>query len=259
MKKILALTLAVLLAFCLISCGKDNGDTLEGENDLVVEDDIQEYGYFEYSSNGQGYEIVGYTYGGTEAVAVEIPSAINGLAVTGIGNDAFKAVASMTSVKIPDSVTYIGDFAFYDCTGLTSVTLPANITTIGTGAFYGCANMTAITLSAKLTDIGSLAFWECAALGAITLPGTLEAVGDGAFWACEALTEVAFPASVKSIGRAAFMFCDALANVTVNGAETKIGDDAFDACADTLKIKAPDVSPARDYAILAEIDFEALA
>src|SRR5277367_4418891 len=45
---------------------------------------------------------------------VTIPTNINGLTVTTIGEEAF-AFTSLTSVTIPDSVTSIGDYAFFYC------------------------------------------------------------------------------------------------------------------------------------------------
>jgi hypothetical protein len=53
--------------------------------------------------------------------AVTIPGTINGLPVTSIGQGAFWACSSMTSLTIPDSVTSIGDYAF---NGVRSLVLP---------------------------------------------------------------------------------------------------------------------------------------
>ncbi len=256
MKKILALSLAALLALSMIGCGKDDEDTVDDGKDVIVAGDVQVEGEFEYSVNEQGYyEIVGYTYKGTAPKSVEVPSSIEGRAVTGIGADAFKAVASLNAITIPDSITYIGDFAFYGCTGLTSVTLPNSVTEIRTGAFYGCTSLTSIELPDGLNTIEKLAFWECSALTGISLPTTLETIGDGAFWACSKLAEVSLPVSVKNVGRAAFMFCDTLAKITVNGAETVIGEDAFDACAEGVEIYAPEASRAHKYALDAALTF----
>lgn len=59
-----------------------------------------------------------------------IPSELQDLTVTAIGENAFNVVGSPTSITIPDSVTTIGDYAFAYC-DLESITIPNSVTTIG--------------------------------------------------------------------------------------------------------------------------------
>ena len=66
---------------------------------------------------------------------VVIPDRINAIAVTAIGNDAFKA-SNLSSVVIPGSVTRIGDRAF-ERNQLRSVNLPNSVTYVGWHAFWG--------------------------------------------------------------------------------------------------------------------------
>lgn len=256
MKKIIALSLAALLAFSIVGCGKEDATDLGDNEELVVEADVQVYEDFEYSVNEEGnYEIVGYTYNGEAAKAVVIPDAIEGRPVTGIGNDAFKAVATVNAVTIPDSIKYIGNFAFYGCTGLTEVVLPDSVTAIGTGAFWGCTEMTKITISNHLTAIGDYAFWNCTKLAAVTLPESLKTIGEGAFWGCEALTEISVPKFVEEIGRAAFMYSKNLAKVTFANATVKLGEKAFDSCAATLSFVGASESTAAEYAAKEGVTF----
>ena len=81
---------------------------------------------------------------------VTIPSTINGLPVTTIGDNAF-----LVQVQ-PDQhhhsrrrVTSTGGEAFADCTSLTNVTIPDSVTSIGNVALYGCTNLTAITVDSQ--------------------------------------------------------------------------------------------------------------
>lgn len=70
--------------------------------------------------------------------SVFIPSVIDGMKVTSIGEEAFKS-CQVERVVIPDTVTYIDWFAFYSCKNLCEITLPASITTIAHGAFDLCS------------------------------------------------------------------------------------------------------------------------
>lgn len=77
-----------------------------------------------------------------------------------IGNYAFSACGSLTSVTIPNGVTSIGDSAFYGCSSLTGVTIGNGVTSIGSYAFYGCS-LTSITIPNRVASIGSFVFYDC--------------------------------------------------------------------------------------------------
>ena len=55
-----------------------------------------------------------------------------------IGDRAFYACKSLTSINIPNSVTYIGNHAFRGCKTLTCINIPNSVTNIGNEAFSGC-------------------------------------------------------------------------------------------------------------------------
>ena len=104
--------------------------------------------------------------------------------VTSIGNKAFKACESLTSIDIPASVTSIGGDAFAYCHGLTSIAIPASVTSIGDYAFAYCDGLTSITISEGVTSIGQFAFNGCYALTSITIPASVTSIGDDAFYGC---------------------------------------------------------------------------
>ena len=93
------------------------------------------YRDFEYSRMGSGIEIKKYI---GSATTVVIPSQIDNLPVTIIGEGAFGYCKSLTSIQIPNSVTTIGNYAFQRCISLTSVRLLNPNTSIAESAFADC-------------------------------------------------------------------------------------------------------------------------
>jgi hypothetical protein len=102
-----------------------------------------------------GNSITAYSTAAECPKNIEIPPAINGTAITTIGNMSF-ASKSLTSVVIPDGVTTIGIGAF-QVNQLTSVTLPNSVTSIGLGAFLQ-NQLTSLSLPDSLITIGESAF-----------------------------------------------------------------------------------------------------
>jgi hypothetical protein len=77
--------------------------------------------------------ITGYNGSDSEVV---IPSEINGVKVTSIGDWTFGYSNNlMRSITIPNSVTSIGNYAFAGCSSLTSITISNSVTSIGGHSF----------------------------------------------------------------------------------------------------------------------------
>ena len=139
----------------------------------------------------RGYTIDGYILLGASAelesagiitnvvydTSVVIPSSINGVPVTTIGNYAF-SLNNLTSVTIPNSVTTIGGGAFYS-NNLTSVVIPDSVTTIGDGAF-SLNNLTSVVIPNSVTTIGNYAF-GANNLTSVVIPNSVTTIGGGAF------------------------------------------------------------------------------
>jgi hypothetical protein len=121
--------------------------------------------------------ITAYTGSGDD---VAIPSTINGLPVTSIGDGAF-AGSSLTSVTIPNSVTSIGDGAFYGCWSLSSVTIPNSVTSIGDWTFFNCVSLASVTIPDSVTSIGDNAFQDCTSLTSVYFQGNAPSADSSVF------------------------------------------------------------------------------
>lgn len=165
--------------------------------------------------------------------AVTIPSSIEGLPVTSVGNSDYWPFAGCTVVKsvtIPSSVTTIGRNAFYDCSSLTNITIPGSITNIGGGAFQKCSSLTSISLPSGITRIPADMLYACSNLVSVKVPSNIVSIGDEAFQFCRNLTSVEIPSGVTNIGYYAFLGCASLKSITIPRSVVSIGDSAFHSC-----------------------------
>ena len=100
----------------------------------------------------------------------EVPSEINGLRVSSIGDGAFVG-CGMTNLFIPESVSRIGAGAFCGCLRLQSVKL-LGCDEIDEGAFMGCENLESVDLigSSPKLKLSLSAFHGCEKLRRVRLP-----------------------------------------------------------------------------------------
>lgn len=148
---------------------------------------------------------------------IQIPSNINGVAVTTIGENAFRNCKNIKSVILPDSIISICRNAFSGCNSLTNITIPNSVMSIGEYAFTECSNLNSVILSNKLVSIGGAVFHGCSSLTNIIIPDSVKTIGDRAFAYCNSLIIVTIPDSVTSIGEGAFYCSDNISEVYYDG------------------------------------------
>lgn len=119
------------------------------------------YGDLAYKVLNHGtIQITGFAEGVEGVTALEIPSEIDGMAVTRIDQFAFNFSSSIVSVTIPDSVSVIGAGAFQNCTSLTEIEIPDSVSLIPEWLFYNCTSLEKITLPETIRDMGDLVFYK---------------------------------------------------------------------------------------------------
>ena len=159
--------------------------------------------------------------------------------ITVIGEKAFYACSSLTSVSIPNSVTSIGSWAFSFCSSLTSVSIPDSVTSIGWSAFSGCSSLTSITIPNSVTIIEWSAFSGCSSLTSISIGKGLTYISTEMFSGCQLLESIVLPDNISSIHSGAFKNCYSLLNVTLLNGTMDISDDAFSCCPTTMTFHTP--------------------
>ena len=180
--------------------------------------------------------------------------------LTRIGDNAFLQ-ASVTDVKIPDTVISIGTNAFWNCNTIQTI-LPASVRELGATAFYGtfvvnvdanspyfrseeggkvlyskdkttlyqvsqnCASEFAIP--STVTTINDFAMNGCANVtGELVIPDSVQTIGRSAFEGT-GFTSLNLGNSVKEIGVSAFYKCTTMTgNLVIPASVTTIGENAF--------------------------------
>ena len=214
-----------------------------------------------YELSSDGSTIIGVNF--SLPNRVNIPSYINDIAITAIGNNAFKNCtnivninfpmnlttigsnafencSSLVSLQLPSNLKYIGDNAFKGCTKILAVHLPNNIIHIGTSSFEGCTSLKTVIMQKKLTSIGDSAFKDCVNLTSVIIPNTINSINDNTFVGCTRLTNVTIPNTVTNIGKSAFKNCTNLTSITIPNTVTNIGNNAFEGCTNLENVTLPD-------------------
>lgn len=218
------------------SDAEESGIVIDTSDDLV-------YDVFTYHQTDDGSGIV-ITSCDTAASQIEIPTEIDGVPVTEIGDAAFMSCNFLTTIQIPEGIEVIGESAFASCSILYEVTLPESLQKIGPGAFESCTTLLSIEIPSSVTTLPDALFYGCSVLGNVTLPDTLQSIGNETFYSCTGLTEFTLPKSLTSIGDYAFQNCQKLTGISIPAACSQIGSYAFDGCQALTEIMVAPDNPA---------------
>ena len=179
-----------------------------------------------------------------------------------IGEGAFYAANSLTSINIPQAVTSIGDYAL-NAESLTSInvaannpsyasvdgvlfdksttilvaypadktgstyTIPNGVTVVGANAFALVNRLATVTFPSTVAILGEYAFYEAASISSVNLGTSITSIAKEAFWGTS-ITSITIPASVNTIGGSAFYSQSPLETVTFSGnAPPNVASNSF--------------------------------
>ena len=210
-----------------------------------------------YTSDADGVTITGYT--GDMTVLI-IPSELDGMPVTGIGEGAFREL-SIRALCLPDTLRRVGAGALEKCRELVTLRTPL-VSSDGCnwfGSLFGAgsymANASAVpaklttlilTDGAGVTDIPDYCFYGCTGLEAVALPAGINTVGTFAFYGADSLAYVALPESLKQVGSYAFANCPALLSLNLPAGISSLGAHMLEGCARLESLTIPFVGDSAD-------------
>lgn len=170
-------------------------------------------------------------------VSITIPSAVNGITVTGVGEKAF-ADSDIYEIIFPPTVTEIKSGAFENCTDLKTVGA-FKATVIGDKAFYNCINLRNIYLG-ELTAIGKYSFYNVCSHQYYLSERTfslnlqkLKTLPEGAFM--NSALSVAEFNRISDIGKNVFAECTSLVSVYFNSMGS-MPDGMFKGCSSLVDV-----------------------
>ena len=198
----------------------------------------------QYEYHGDHYTVAGI--GGCKDSQIVIPSKINGLPVTAIGNKAFREQKNIESVTLLSGTKEIGEYAFqyssvkrvvlpegflhirwyaFYYADLEEIQFPSSLESIGDFAFDNCGSLISVKLPDDLKDIGEFVFSK-SGVRQLELPARMTKIPNHAFSDMPNLEEVVLPDGLQSIGDGAFSFCN-LKSVTIPAGVNQLGHSIF--------------------------------
>ena len=226
-------------------------------------------GDYEYILQEDGTAEIYYFYNREKEMIITVPSMLDGIKVTSIGEQAFYH-KDMSEIIIPEGIVSIRKRAFDYCENLTAVTIPDSISFIESNPFSSCKQLKTINISADhpylelidgsliCRDDNRLIFHICDYItfngGGIvhnvyTVPDDVQIIGEYSFtYNTEKVQEIEIPESVTEIQDNAF-YGSMIRKINLPSSLTRIGRQAFCECTSLMFITIPEnVKEIGDYA-----------
>ncbi len=258
MKKLLTLTIAIIMAFFFVACGgnfdPDNGKTPNGY--------IAGTEGLKYMVNADKVSATFIGLGTATETEITIASHYDGVPVTKIKRAAFYENETVVKVNIPkqlksigpsafskakslESIVFekgiqleeIGAYAFTDCTSLKNLEIPSTVKTLGEKAFDGCPNFVLNNYNGG-SYLGNstkpyIILMEASSSDVTTLKVSKDCriIYADSFYNCAKLETITFESdtTLSTIGNNAFSGCVSLKEITIPSSVESIGASAFGA------------------------------
>lgn len=101
--------------------------------------------------------------------------------VTKVGDDSFTGNSRITKITIGEGIREIGERAFRACTSLSSLILPDSLRKVCNSFIYGASSLTSLTLNDGLETIGQNAF-SSSHLTTLRIPASVTLIEPGGVW-----------------------------------------------------------------------------
>ena len=145
----------------------------------------------------------------------------------GRGDDLFRQMKSLHTIKLPNTMEEMGNFLFSGCDSLTSVTLPKYLKS-GSFNFDDSENLTSILIddsnpyyssdgSALFDKYKTKMIFAVNSLREYAIPSSVSEINKGAFYNCRRLKTLVLPLRLKGENVAIrFQDCDSLYSISVD-------------------------------------------
>ena len=159
-------------------------------------------------------------------------------------DNAFEKMASLTDIKLPNTVNTIGQRVFAE-TGIVSIVVPESIQNMGAKAFMDAKALKEVIIANAQLNVPEMAFYGCSSLTSLVLPAECKEIAASAFANCTSLELLGLPSSLEVIGESAF--ANTIVKILGMGANVKsIAAKAFDNVAVTNVTCLAEVPPVLD-------------
>ena len=178
---------------------------------------------YEFQAVRGGVAISKYTGSGKK---LKIPSEIAGMTVTEVRGLANYGNRSIKSVELPDTVTVLGEDVFRGLESLETLKLPAGLTSIPYRMCERCEALKEIVIPETVTEIGAWAF-AVSGIKTLTLPTGIKRLPIGIISGCAALEELRLPEGLETL-EAGALYGIEVNKVVIPASVTEIDEKVFE-------------------------------